>query len=510
MRTLIVAQFLAFLLIPLAVGTSCSSDSGAVESISIEGDVGVQEEGGEDAGTSGPTETTSSSTGETEGNATTETGSIAITHTLTLDPASELGEIRTLLGVNGGPLGSASDTIAIDTTAQLKQLGVTLIRTHDFDGPLDMATIYPDTTADPALESSYDFSVSDDYFASIVNGGFDVYLRVGDSAGTAAGFPAKNPRTPANFANWAQAAVHVVGHYTDTVRWGRNAVRYVEVWNEPDSTHFWDADLETFYDFFAQATTALKAAYPDMMIGGPGLTHRSYAAPLGQTWFQGLLSYCRDQGAPLDFLSWHTYTNDPEILAAAAIWYRQQLDGYGFAATEIHTTEWNTDAHESGLSSSDIQALRNGGRGAALNTAGWIRLQENAIAVSTFYRARDPQFDNSEFYGLLDRTGKIKPVALAFGLWTELANQYATRVKLTTETTSGTTLFALAGKAADGRIAILLANPSSASLGVNIAGLDGSAAISRVSDAADLTQQLTRPANAVDLPAYSVMLVTLP
>ena len=502
-------------LFPACTATVSSSDDGGGANVNAGADPTDTDNAGGPVGGAGSIDQSNANTGingnaNINANAGTDAVPVTVTHTLALAEAADGATIRALLGSNGGPYGSASDTTRSDMSNQMDQIGVTLIRTHDFDGPLDMSTMYPDTAADPSLESSYDFTVSDEYFAKIVDGGFDVYLRIGDSAGSAAGFPAGSPQAPDNQANWISAAVHVVGHYTDSGRWGRNPVRYVEVWNEPDSSHFWDGTPTEFYELFAGATIALKAAYPDLMIGGPGATHASYAVPMGQSWFLGLLSYCQTHGAPLDFLSWHTYTNDPETLAEGAAWFRQQLDAYGYTTTESHITEWNTDAHASGLTPTDIDDLRNGARGAALNTAGWILLQGNDIAVSTFYRSRDPQFDRSEFYGLLDRSGRLKPVALAFGLWSQIATGYSGRMETTISTTSSATLYALAGKSADGKIALLLANPGSAALGITVSGFTGNVTISQISDAADSLEQVSGSVAGFELPGYSVQLVNLP
>lgn len=56
-----------------------------------------------------------------------------------------------------------------------------MIRTPDFFGPLDMATMYPDQNADPLDPASYEFAASDRVFAAILRGGFEPYLRLGDT-----------------------------------------------------------------------------------------------------------------------------------------------------------------------------------------------------------------------------------------------------------------------------------------------------------------------------------------
>ena len=126
---------------------------------------------------------------------------------LTLGPA--VGSIQPLRGINVGPMGNSANP---NLTAAYQQRGINLIRTHDFGGPLDMSTMYPDRSKNPALASSFNFTgmvgfefhSSDDVFRSIVDGGFEPYLRLGDS------FSNATPPTVSQFPNWEQASLQVI------------------------------------------------------------------------------------------------------------------------------------------------------------------------------------------------------------------------------------------------------------------------------------------------------------
>ena len=61
--------------------------------------------------------------------------------------------LRPLLGVNAGPY-PVGELGNVDLTTDYQDLGVNLVRNHDFYSPLDMAEMYPDHTADPDLASS--------------------------------------------------------------------------------------------------------------------------------------------------------------------------------------------------------------------------------------------------------------------------------------------------------------------------------------------------------------------
>jgi hypothetical protein len=55
------------------------------------------------------------------------------------------------MGVNIGPLGSDDNPPATDA---YRARGIALIRTHDYYGPLDLATIYPNRSPIPGRRPS--------------------------------------------------------------------------------------------------------------------------------------------------------------------------------------------------------------------------------------------------------------------------------------------------------------------------------------------------------------------
>ena len=88
---------------------------------------------------------------------------------------------------------------------------MTMIRTHAYYGPLDMGAIYPDQNADPLDPASYHFEESDRVFQAILDGGFEPYLRLGDSLMV----PGLEQRAPTNPENWVRAADEVVRRYEE-------------------------------------------------------------------------------------------------------------------------------------------------------------------------------------------------------------------------------------------------------------------------------------------------------
>ncbi|MBN1485940.1 MAG: hypothetical protein JXA37_14600 [Chloroflexia bacterium] len=434
---------------------------------------------------------------------------VAAEWTLSLAQAPDAAPIRPLIGVNAGPL-PAGEAGKADLTAAYQQIGVNLVRTHDYYGPLDMAVLYPDRSADPADPRSYDFAESDRVFTSILAGGFEPYLRLGDSWSNAT-----PPRTPQERANWVRAAVEVLRHYRQG-QWDgfESDFRYVEIWNEPDHPQFWPEPRtqQEFLQLFAETAQALRQAFPEMQVGGPGFTPAGALTAQGNRYVYDFLDCLRAEGTPLDFLSWHMYANDPDSFAQAAAFYRQALDEHGYEGTALHISEWNTGLKD-GMSNEEQAALRLGGKGTAILTAAWISLQQQGVAESLFYRGNDSSAEMATWYGLFYADGRPKRIALAFSLWSELA-AHPQRLQWQARSVEGAApLWLLAGQDRAGEIALLLANPNDEATSWHLASLDGqepavgALRIYQVGDAGEEIETLPATGPTVEIGAYTVQLL---
>lgn len=165
----------------------------------------------------------------------------------------------------------------------------------------------------------------------------------------------------------------------------------------------------------------------------------------------------------LDFLSWHIYSNDPNDYVKGARHYRACLDSSGYTNTELHVTEYNTDNR----SDNDI-ALRAYLPGAAINTAAWIAMQQENIALATIYRGPDPDITAPFFYGILYADAQPKAAALAAMLCNTIAG-FSNRLQLTS---SESNLWAIAGQTSNS-VAVLLSNPTTNTLSWSLALSDG-------------------------------------
>ncbi len=445
--------------------------------------------------------------------ANTVTQSATFTAGLTWSLASASGrQLKPSLAVNCGPMAAGNPGNA-EVVSQYREIGVTTIRTHDYYGPLDMATMYPNQSADPASAASYDFTVSDQYFQTVVNNGFVPYFRVGDSWSANAPYVTPNPRKPTNFGNWARAAVEVVRRYQDAARWGRNHLNMIELWNEPDFSQFWDGSPPEFCTLYASTAIQLRAAFPTLQIGGPAFTQGVAMVPSGKAFLDLFLETLASRAAPLDFLSWHIYSNDPVEYGSAAYYIRQRLDHFGFTAAKSVVSEFHTSTN--GLSTAEASALRVGGRGAAIITAAWIKFQEQGVDLAIVYRGNDTALAFPQFHGLFKADGTPKKTPLAFSLWRTMAG-YANHLNAPVLAGNASGVAMLAGQNGAGEVAVLVANYGSAPVTWSLAPASGAdislryrLVVSTVSDAAE--QVVTSAPTTLPLTSegYSVQLVVL-
>jgi xylan 1,4-beta-xylosidase len=233
------------------------------------------------------------------------------------------GRVRPLHGVGNGPLTYGA---LVDVTDAYKAARIPFVRIHDPNWPhaweVDVHTIFPDFSKDPADPANYDFLRTDDYIASIVATGAEIIYRLGESIEhTAITYFVTAPSDPAK---WAEICAGIVRHYNhgwaDGFEYG---IRRWEVWNETDVagkpefgpngfTAQWIGTQEDYFTLYEATARRLSEEFPGIMVGGPAATSLAWDVN------EDFVARCRDRGIPLDFFSWHTYTADlSELLANA-------------------------------------------------------------------------------------------------------------------------------------------------------------------------------------------------
>jgi xylan 1,4-beta-xylosidase len=321
---------------------------------------------------------------------------------ITFDGAKPGESIRALNGVNGGPLAAGG---LLDLSANWKAAAFPLARLHDSHWPnpdvVDVHAVFPDSSADPSKEGSYDFERTDEYVRAVHECGARIVYRLGESIEHQKA--KRHARPPRDFEKWAAVCTGIVRHYTEGWNKGTKLpIRYWEIWNEPDNRpNCWTGTDDDYLRLYAVTAKVLRREFPAIKIGGPALgnpgdlTNGRFKPT---AFLSAFVARCEVERLPFDFLSWHCYTADPTELVLRAKGIRAWLDEAGFKSVESHLNEWNflPDGDWSGLTSKDA-AMRekwysrvNGAAGAAFVVASLIALQDAPLDAANYFTAEAP------------------------------------------------------------------------------------------------------------------------
>jgi xylan 1,4-beta-xylosidase len=318
---------------------------------------------------------------------------------LRIDFARTNGVLRALHGINRGPKVAGG---FIDLTNEHRALGIPFTRLHDAHWPncdvVDIHAVFPDFARDPERPESYDFARTDEYLDSIRRTGAQMVYRLGESIEHET--VRKYVHPPRDMEKWARICLGVIRHYNEGWANGvHHGIRYWEIWNEPENRPvMWSGTDEDYFQLYRVTSRAIRKEFPQLKIGGPAV---GYSGQFVNGQFRAsefvtnFLALCRRESLPLDFFSWHCYTDDPSELAQRARAIRQLLDRHGFPNTESHLNEWNflpgntwkpigktTGTPESRQRFYEEMA---GSAGAAFTAAALMQLQDAPIDMANFF-----------------------------------------------------------------------------------------------------------------------------
>ena len=282
-----------------------------------------------------------------------------------------------------------------------KDAGIPYARTHDttfyhrfgLEHTVDVYYVFPNFDADPTDPNNYDFACTDQYVQGCYLANTEVFYRLGHRIEHEIKKYGTLP--PKDFKKWAIICEHIIRHYTEGWADGFHFnMTYWEIWNEPDltgpagmSSPTWGGTKEEFFEFYHIAATHLKQCFPHLKIGGPALAY-------DLQWAEAFLSQLK---APLDFFSWHVYTNRVEYMVELGQKVRTLLDRYGFTQAESILNEWN---YVSGWTDDDIvysHDHRGKVKGAAFSAAAMCACQYSSVDMLMYYDARPNEFWNGMF-----------------------------------------------------------------------------------------------------------------
>ena len=317
--------------------------------------------------------------------------------TFTADPKKITGAFKPMNAVNNGPIKSSRGRGNMELW---KAAAIPYVRNHDASftygvgHTVDVHLIFTDFSKDPDDPASYDFTLTDRYLNTILEGGSKIFYRLGSKIE----HECKKYGTvvPPDFKKWAVICEHIIRHYNEGWADGfKMNIEYWEIWNEPDlpklpdgSSCTWQGTPEQFFEFYTVAATHLKKCFPKLKIGGPSLG-------TNLRWMQNFLTYLTagKKRVPLDFFSWHKYSKNPIRVKADIFQVRQLLDAAGYTQTESILNEWNYLRGWSGEPFSYTIRSIIGLKGAAYAAAVMCIGQQTPLDMLMYYDARPCSFN---------------------------------------------------------------------------------------------------------------------
>lgn len=225
---------------------------------------------------------------------------------------------------------------------------------------------------------------------------------------------------PDGWRNLVDAFVrHLEEHY------GRDEVRtwYFEVWNEPNLSGFWEGgDQKAYFELYDSTSKTIKNIDPKLRVGGPSTA--------GAAWVPEFLAHVKLSGAPVDFVTTHTYGVQGGFLdengksdtkldpSADAIigdvrHVREQISASAFPGLPLYFTEWSTSytprdsVHDSYISAPYILNKLKASQGLVQGMSYWTY-------TDLFEEPGPPTAPFQGGFGLLNPQGIRKPAYFAY------------------------------------------------------------------------------------------------
>ena len=208
-------------------------------------------------------------------------------------------------------------------------------------------------------------------------------------------------------------------------RYGRDEVRtwYFEVWNEPNLSGFWEGgDQKAYFALYDLTAKTIKTVDPALRVGGP--------ATAGAAWVPEFLAHVKQSGAPVDFVSTHTYgvqggfldeqgksdtklDPSPDAIIGDVRRVREQISASAFPGLPLYFTEWSTSytprdaVHDSYIGAPYILTKLKACEGLAQGMSYWTY-------SDLFEEPGPPTASFQGGFGLLNREGIRKPAFFAY------------------------------------------------------------------------------------------------
>ena len=403
---------------------------------------------------------------------------------------------------------------AEDWDGKMKAANIPYARLHDTGGPfggsryVDIPNVFPNFDADENDPASYDFAFTDVLISRMVECGVMPYYRLGVTIENNHYIKPYNIIPPKDFAKWARICEHVIMHYTEGWADGfKYDIEYWEIWNEADNmpdikdNPMWKGTMEQFFDLYTVASKHLKSRFPHLKIGGYGscgfyamnnvdvsqIAHSSSRTDYFIEFFHKFLKHISENGAPMDFFSWHSYAGIKDNKAFAC-YPRKYLDEYGYKDCEIHLNEWNPGV-----------PLRGTLRDAANILAMMIALHDTPTDMMMYYN-----FNGSSSY-----CGAVNPLTKqpfkAYYAFYDFGKLYALKNRVEC-TIDGKKIFTMAATDGEKKALVIVNHNNDKDVTLNVSGFMGAAKVS-ITDADRMFEETEADLSSLTLGANAIALI---
>ncbi len=309
------------------------------------------------------------------------------------------GKIKPMHATNNMPMigGFATDMMF----HYAGEAGIPYCRLHDTGGAfggsrfVDIPNVFPNFDADENDPASYDFTFTDWLLKGMEKQNVKAFYRLGVTIENYQAMKAYHIYPPKDFAKWARICEKIIAHYNEGWAEGFHlGIEYWEIWNEPENypdiedNQCWKGTFEEYMEFYKVVSVHLKKAYPDIKIGGYGscgfyslfkneiawIANSSDRTEYFVECFHKFLKFAKENNLPLDFFSWHSYSDDAEKNIVFEDYARKYLDEYGFTHTESILNEWNPGIDKRGTleDSAKISDM-------------FLKMQDSRVAMLMYY-----------------------------------------------------------------------------------------------------------------------------
>ena len=305
------------------------------------------------------------------------------------------GNFKYLNAVNNGPSYKRNNNDQLHSNFDAyKAARIPFARNHDaafhstYGGEhvVDISAVFPNFDADENDPLSYDFTLTDELIEATQDSGTKVFYRLGQKIEH--WIKKYGTLPPKDFNKWARVCEHLIRHFN--YGWAGDkhyGIEYWEIWNEPDldnddstNKRTWGGTKAQYFDLYEITAKHLKSCFPELKIGGPALAH-------SVEWAKDFIEEMAKCNAPIDFFSWHIYTEDPAAMIYKGKKYREFLDANGFEKAESNCNEYN---YIRGWTDDFVYSIKSiiSAKGAAFTLACMAACQQERVDMLMYYDAR--------------------------------------------------------------------------------------------------------------------------